>query len=72
MANSAFPGFAAHKRDHDYLLKSLINFTSALSHGTVPFSKDMGVNLRSWLTFHIKKYDETYVAFMESVEKGRG
>lgn len=66
MTKNAFPGLIFHKRDHDYLIRSLMNFTSSLSHGTVPVSSDIGVNLRSWLTFHIKKYDEAYVAFVES------
>ena len=65
MIKNDFPGAIHHKRDHDYLLKSLIHFTSSLSHGTVPFSPDIGVNLRSWLTYHIKKYDEAYVSFIE-------
>ena len=66
MTKCNFPGLSFHKRDHDYLLKSLIHFTSSLSHGTVPFGPDMGVNLRSWLTYHIKKYDDAYVGFMGS------
>jgi hemerythrin-like metal-binding protein len=66
MAKNNFPGAVFHKRDHDYLLKSLIHFTSSLSHGTVPFSSDIGVNLRSWMTYHIRKYDDAYVTFMEA------
>ncbi len=66
MMKSDFPGAIYHKRDHDYLLKSLIHFTSSLSHGTVPFSPDVGVNLKSWLTYHIKKYDEAYAGFIEA------
>jgi hemerythrin-like metal-binding protein len=66
MTMNAFPGLIFHKRDHDYLIKSLMDFTSALSHGTTSFSNDMGVNLRSWLTYHIKKYDDAYVAFIGS------
>ena len=66
MTKNNFPGAVSHKRDHDYLLKSLIHFTSSLSHGTVPFSSDIGVNLRSWMTYHIKKYDDAYVTFIEA------
>jgi len=66
MTKTAFPGFTCHKRDHDYLLKNLIHFTSALSHDTVPFAPDIGVNLRSWLTYHIRKYDDAYMAFIET------
>ena len=65
MAKNNFPGAVSHKRDHDYLLKSLIHFTSSLSHGTVSFSPDIGVNLRSWMTYHIRKYDDAYVTFIE-------
>lgn len=66
MIKNDFPGAVHHKRDHDYLLKSLIDYTTSLTHGTVPFSPDIGVNLRSWLTYHIKKYDEAYVSFIEA------
>jgi hemerythrin-like metal-binding protein len=66
MTKNNFPGAVSHKRDHDYLLKSLIHFTSSLSHGTVPFSSDIGVNLRSWMTYHIRKYDDAYVTFIEA------
>ncbi len=69
MKKSEFPGFIIHKRDHDYLIRSLMHFASSLGHGTVPVSSDIGVNLRSWLTFHIKKYDEAYAAFAESAKR---
>ncbi len=69
MASHEFPGLIFHKRDHDYLIQSLKNFTSALSHGTVPFSADMGVNLRSWLTYHIKKYDDVYAGCAKSARR---
>ena len=29
----------------------------------------MGVNLRSWLTYHIKKYDDVYAGFTESARR---
>lgn len=69
MASHEFPGLIFHKREHDYLIQKFKNFTSSLSHGTVPFSPDMGVNLRSWLTFHIKKYDDVYAGFIESARR---
>ncbi len=65
MTENNFPGLTFHKRDHDYLLKNLMHFISALSHGTLPFSNDIGVNLQSWLTYHIKKYDDVYLAYSE-------
>jgi hemerythrin-like metal-binding protein len=68
MIDDNFPGFTFHKRDHDYLLKNLTYFISALGHGTLPFSNDIGVNLRSWLTYHTRKYDEVYLAFREGAK----
>jgi hemerythrin-like metal-binding protein len=72
MAKNEFPGLIFHKRDHDYLIKSLNDFTWSLSHGTVPLSADTGVNLRSWLTYHVKKYDDAYVEFMEPARPDAG
>jgi hemerythrin-like metal-binding protein len=68
MSENNFPGLVLHKRDHDYLLRNLMHFISALSHGTLPFSNDIGVNLRSWLTYHIRKYDDAYLAFSEGAK----
>lgn len=65
MTENSFPGLIFHKRDHDYLLRNLLHFIAALSHGTLPFSNDIGANLRSWLTYHIKKYDDVYLAYSE-------
>ncbi|MFZ1109017.1 MAG: hemerythrin family protein [Rhodomicrobium sp.] len=72
MTKNEFPGLLFHKRDHEYLLRSLMDFASSLSHETVPVSIDIGVNLRSWLSYHIKKYDEAYVAFMDARGRDAG
>jgi hemerythrin len=37
MIRNNFTGLISHKRDHDYLIKNLFHFTSALSHGMLPF-----------------------------------
>ncbi len=66
MIKNDFPGLNFHTRDHDYLITNLIQYTSSLSHGAVPFSHDIGEDLRNWLTYHLKKYDEAYVTFLES------
>lgn len=70
MAKDGFPGLVVHKRDHDYLIKILRDSTSSLAQGTVPVSNDFGAYLRNWLTFHVKRYDEVYAAFAESVKPG--
>jgi hemerythrin-like metal-binding protein len=65
MKQKEFPGLLPHKRDHDYLLRGLQEFTSFVNGGAEELSNDVGTNLRSWLTFHIDKYDNAYLAFME-------
>jgi hemerythrin len=72
MMKNQYPGLNFHKRDHEYLLTNLMEYASSLSHGAVPVSGDIGVNLRSWLTFHIKKYDEGYVAYMDARKRDAG
>ena len=55
--------FLMHKRDHDYLRASLISFLESVEHKTVPVLNDIGINLRSWLEFHINKFDNDYIKF---------
>jgi hemerythrin len=60
MARSNYREFAAHKRDHDYLRTSLIRFIELVEHRQLPTTPDLGINLKSWLELHIKKYDNPY------------
>jgi hemerythrin len=62
MAGSNYREFAAHKRDHDYLRTSLIRFVELVEHRKLPTTPDLGINLKSWLELHIKKYDDPYWA----------
>jgi hemerythrin-like metal-binding protein len=61
MSINGFSGLVLHKRDHDYLIQSLKDFICSLSHGKIPLSADAGQNLRSWLIYHVKKYDGAYL-----------
>ena len=70
MEETRYDNFLAHKRDHDYLRNSLIHFLESVEHSVVPVLPDIGINLRSWLEFHVKKFDNAY---MEALAKpGQG
>jgi hemerythrin-like metal-binding protein len=66
MTKDGFPGLVVHKRDHDSLIRALKELMSSLGQGPVRLSTDIGMNLRSWLTYHVKRYDEAYAAFAAS------
>lgn len=72
MTKNKFPGIINHKRDHDYLLECLRNYTSSLVDETVPLTTPLGGGLRSWLTYHKKKYDDAYQEFMEHGGRNAG
>ena len=63
MAVAKYHDFAAHKRDHDYLRTSLIHYIEMVEHRKLPIPPDLGINLKSWLEFHIKKFDDPYFHF---------
>jgi hemerythrin-like metal-binding protein len=64
MAQNNYPGLLSHKRDHEYLIRGLADFTSALVNETVKVSQSIPDNLTSWLSFHAKKYDDGYQEFI--------
>jgi len=67
MAETNYDEFLAHKRDHQYLRTSLIHFLESVEHKTIPILPDVGINLRSWLNFHINRFDNTYISYIESL-----
>jgi hemerythrin-like metal-binding protein len=72
MKKDGFSGFFLHKRDHDDLLRRLNRFASLLSCGGVLVSAGISMDLQSWLTGHMQKFDEPYVAFTESRTRDAG
>ncbi len=72
MKKDGFPGFFLHKRDHDHLLGKLNRFASLLGCGGGLVPACIGMDLQSWLTWHIEKFDEPYVAFAESLTRDAG
>ena len=56
----------AHRRDHRYLFKTLIDFTEAIRSGEVAISAETALNLDTWLMFHIQRFDAELVAAFEA------
>lgn len=63
MRATSYPGTLMHARDHDYLIKTLVDFTAAVVDDTVEVTPEFCNGLRSWLNFHTRKYDESYREF---------
>ena len=69
MAETTYDDFLMHKRDHDYLRTSLITFLESVENDVAAVLDDIGVNLRSWLEFHISKFDNAYIEFLTTQEQ---
>ena len=55
----------AHRRDHRYLLQSLIDFAETIRGGTMAVSADAALDLDTWLMFHIQRFDTELLAANE-------
>jgi len=63
MIANNFHGTLLHKRDHDYLVSGLINFSASLVDNSIQLSPAIADNLQSWLRHHIRKFDDAYLEF---------
>jgi len=63
MASRGYDGLAVHKKDHEYLLRSLGELIASCEERAVAISIDIPTHLRSWLTFHIERYDMPFHEF---------
>ncbi|MGJ0391415.1 MAG: hemerythrin domain-containing protein [Methylocystis sp.] len=63
MLIESYPGMLLHKRDHDYLVKGIKEFTASLVDNTVQLSPDLCEGLQSWLRYHMKRFDDAFVDF---------
>lgn len=69
MIVNGFPGTLLHRRDHEYLVKGLRDYMAALADTTEPPAASFCDNLQSWLSFHIRKYDDAYMEFKRRNER---
>ena len=55
----------AHRRDHRYLLKALVDYAITIRAGGLAVSAKSAIDLDTWLMFHIQRFDTELVAAME-------
>jgi hemerythrin len=72
MEKNNYSGLAPHKRDHDYLIESLNDFIWSINYETIQIPVDTLPNLRSWLSFHINKFDNAYFQLNEKTASNPG
>lgn len=64
MKECAFPGFVAHKAEHDALAGKILKLQAELRAGTVGISIELLDFLKEWLTHHILESDKKYAPFV--------
>ena len=65
MTGAAFPGSFLHRLDQEYFLRSLRDSIAALVDATERPPANLCDNLRSWLGFHCRRYDEAGLRFAD-------
>ena len=71
MLEKKYDNFLIHRRDHAYLLNTLRSFIEAADHRPEHITPEVGVNLLSWITFHIRKFDDAYLLWAAENAKSR-
>jgi len=66
MQEHRFPGFAAHKTEHDALTKKATELQRNFEQGRVAMSVEVLQFLKSWLEHHIQQVDHAYAPFLRS------
>lgn len=60
MNNFNYPGYQAHKSEHDRFVAKVTQFQSDLASGKVLFSMELMTFLKDWLIKHIQGMDQQY------------
>lgn len=66
MLQHQYPGYQAHKKEHEACFKRTIHFKVALDGGNVVDPVDACQFLKTWLEEHIAGEDQEYVAFFNA------
>ena len=60
MKKANYPGYAAHKAEHDKLTEKAVDLQKAYADGKAPLTMDVLNFLKNWLTNHIEGTDKKY------------
>jgi hemerythrin len=64
MQKNGFPGLAEHRREHQALVKQVLQFQKDLGKGKLLVAVSVMTFLTSWLTDHIQNTDKKYGVFL--------
>lgn len=59
-----YPELWRHRKEHNDLVKQVLDFKQKYEQGTVALSVEMGAFLKDWLVNHILKVDKRYSAYL--------
>lgn len=62
-----YPGYIAHKAEHEALVKKVVGFQGDLKAGKVAMSVEVMQFLKDWLVNHIMGTDKKYGQFFNNV-----
>jgi len=63
-----FPGYIAHKKDHDDFVQAVHDFEDRFHQGKLILTVEITTFIREWITKHIMDIDKQYTAFF--IQKG--
>jgi hemerythrin len=66
MQGYSYPGYAAHKVEHDHLTMTVLKFQQELTAGKTVISIAVMDFLKNWLRGHILGTDQKYSPFLKS------
>jgi len=69
MSRYGYPGYQAHKSEHDRLTQNLVDLIGRYQNGELVLSIAVVMELKCWATIHIEKSDKPLGAFL-SDQKG--
>lgn len=64
MKAHGYPDYENHKKEHNQLTMSVLDFQKEFASGSVPLSQTVMTFLRDWLTNHIQGVDKQYGPFL--------
>ena len=68
MSQHGYPGYAAHKSQHDKLMHHLVDLVDRYHGGDLLLSFAVVIELKGWAMVHIEKSDKPLCAFLNSRE----
>jgi len=72
MQRIRYPAYLTHKREHDKLIKQVVDLQNSFSSGTALLTITVSKFLRDWLVDHIQKTDRLLAAALKQSSAAAG